>query len=274
MSLGWISSLSAQIYSGTFYECDNSLHDFSDADSQKRREVLDSQDIVDFLLDQGVDINATEDNGFVIQVASAPFTPHKRTTEPHPDHFDHSVRVLNRASRLGYIKMFDHLVSRGADPTRSIALHEACFCKSASRAVAMITHLVQNHNFDVNGTSEPEGVRKVCWNPAIFEGAPLGWAVYRENLLGSGDDTVVEALLALGAEPGDATELAAICGTMTALETLIKAGGSATDALACAVINNKVDAARLCLRYGADRNEVEGTERMSEEMKELLETHK
>lgn len=235
---------------------------------------------MDFLLDQGVDINATEDNGFVIPTARLPppFTPapkDNREQPHHPDHFDHSVRVLNRAAKQGSIEMFDHLVARGADPRRSIALHHACLGKSASQAAAMVSHLVTHHHFDVNGTSEPDGVRKITWwnsGSSPCDAPPLSWALYREQLYGDGEDAVVEALLANGAEPcDDVVETAAAgYGTLSALDLLLKAGGQAAAGLLYAVEHDRLDAARLCLEHGADANAVEMTEDISEETRELL----
>lgn len=84
------------------------------------------------VLEHGVDINATEDSGFAIPVVRPPptnntttATPSKDSQDPNaahhrPDHFDHSLRILNRAAEQGMIAMFDQLVEAllalGAEP--------------------------------------------------------------------------------------------------------------------------------------------------------------
>ncbi|TLD11675.1 hypothetical protein E2P81_ATG10422 [Venturia nashicola] len=69
-----------------------------------------SQAIIDWMLDHGVDINQTDfrrtEDGF-------------RLTGPN----DTSLKVLNSVAARGDIELYDHLIARGADQSRSLALH-------------------------------------------------------------------------------------------------------------------------------------------------------
>lgn len=110
--------------------------------------------------------------------------------------YDDTAEVLNEAASRGDIAMFDHLVSRGAIPSRSIALHTASKCKDFTQSKAMITHLVKKYNFDVNADDLCNGLR---WfnslGPSAPEsGSPLACAVARENV------GAVEALLECDAD--------------------------------------------------------------------------
>ena len=62
------------------------------------------------MLDHGVDINQTDfrrtEDGF-------------RLTGPN----DTSLKVLNSVAARGDIELYDHLIARGADQSRSLALH-------------------------------------------------------------------------------------------------------------------------------------------------------
>lgn len=209
----------------------------------------------------------------ITTAAPGSIAPNKTETEAtHPDHFGHSVCVLNRAANQGYVEMFDHLVSRGANP--------ASLCSAAPRVLRRVrqparchglSHLVQQHEFDANGTSEPDGVHNSCWNPGPYEGSPLNWAVYRGALRGGGEDAVVEALNMNSAEPDeDAIGLAAKYGTLSALELLLGPGGSATEGLIFAVKQNRLDAAQVCLHHGADGHVVGTVNEMSQDVKGLL----
>jgi hypothetical protein len=59
-----------------------------------------------------------------------------------PQIYDKTLGVLNNAATLGDIDLFDYLVSRGADPSKSIALHAAARCPDPVKTKAMILHLV------------------------------------------------------------------------------------------------------------------------------------
>lgn len=92
--------------------------------------------VIDWLFDHGADINQTDssrlDRGF-----------------PLNGSWDYSVHVLSRVAAKGDIAFFDHLVSRGADPSRSFALHCASKNTDTTGAVAMIRHLLDKYNLDI-----------------------------------------------------------------------------------------------------------------------------
>jgi hypothetical protein len=56
--------------------------------------------------------------------------------------------VLNVAAHHGVLDLFDHLVARGADASRSNALHYAASCQDAVKATAMIIHLIETYHRD------------------------------------------------------------------------------------------------------------------------------
>jgi hypothetical protein len=84
---------------------------------------------------------------------------------------DDTVKVLNKAAAQGNIEMFDHLVGRGADPSRSITLHTATQCEDPVKTVAMITHLIEKYRFDVNADEECGGLRSSFGSLPELEGA-------------------------------------------------------------------------------------------------------
>lgn len=63
---------------------------------------------------------------------------------------DNTCVVLNAAAKLGDIYAFDYLVSRGAQPSRSLALHLPTEGPDDGKSVKMIIHLIEKHQFDVN----------------------------------------------------------------------------------------------------------------------------
>jgi len=102
--------------------------------------------------------------------------------------------VLNNAAASGNIELFDHLVSRGADPTKSIALHHAARCKDPAKTKAMITHLVTRHGFDVEADDNATGLRPLD-SLIDYEdwGTPMRFAYLFKN------QAAIEALKEYGA---------------------------------------------------------------------------
>lgn len=83
------------------------------------------------LLDHGADINQTNENrddeGFY----------------RHTGWHDFSLKVLNVIATNGDdIQLFDHLISRGANPHRSMALHRASKCQDPGKSIVMIDYLL------------------------------------------------------------------------------------------------------------------------------------
>ncbi|KAH6666253.1 hypothetical protein B0J14DRAFT_604506 [Halenospora varia] len=146
---------------------------------------LHNLEIIDWLLDNGADPNATMTVGPTCFWTNAGGGQHDDTSE-----------VLNRAAALGDIPMFDHLVIRGAIPSRSIALHTASKCKDSSQAGAMVYHLVQKYNLDVNADDLCRGLRwfHSLGNGPPDSGSPLACAVKNRSV------GAVKALLECGAD--------------------------------------------------------------------------
>lgn len=150
-------------------------------------DVVTSRPTLDFLLDQGADINRSR--------------PTLRTPLSPVGHVDHTVGALNEAARLGDPELFDYLVSRGADPTRSLALHYACGSpEDATRA--MLDHLLTRYGDafgrDVSASDEKPGLRD--YGPQHrprprCSGTPWRYALCHNNLV------ALQYLSARGAKP-------------------------------------------------------------------------
>ena len=106
------------------------------------RDFARDRKTLDWLLDQGVDINRTDtqrlDNGFNLA----------------PGETDRSLHLLNNVAADGNIALFDCLVDRGADPTLSTALHSASACKDPDLSRAMVCHLLDRYGMDINSNSD------------------------------------------------------------------------------------------------------------------------
>jgi ankyrin repeat protein len=159
---------------------------------------------------------------------------------------DYSLKVLNQIAALGDIELFDHLVSHGADPQRSMALHRASKCPDPEKAIAMIDHLLDKHllNIEANNADFLTAI------DSPDAGTPLNLAVHYRNL------ATVKHLLKRGAQPRDAANQCAVMLGATpflpALGPLLEAGADPDDALRVVIRTNDIEAARLCVEAGAD----------------------
>ncbi|XXH00073.1 hypothetical protein Hte_006415 [Hypoxylon texense] len=211
--------------------------------------VFDSRETIDWLLDQGVDINRPDSS---------------RTTngkELYPGEYDHSLGVLNNAAASGDIETFDYLVSRGANPLRSLALHHATRCRDPEKTKAMINHLLNKHHLDINACGDSLGLHEFEFFIHGDDGAALKCAVAHRNM------AAIEELLKNGADPDGAdpngkvprqyTTSRAIgdclhSGWLPALKPLLEGGANSTSALFTAISESNIEAARICLECGAD----------------------
>lgn len=170
---------------------------------------------------------------------------------------DGTLALLNQAAAQGNMAMFDRLVSLGANPSHSLALHYAAASAAAAddkrppgsnAADAVIGHLIQQHGFDVDAEDSCGGLVQLSdFTVSGQEGPPLVRAVCHGNL------PAVRALLRHGADAGQkAVRTAVERDNRAALEALLEAGGDATYACCIAASRAKLDAARVCLRHGAD----------------------
>jgi hypothetical protein len=159
---------------------------------------------------------------------------------------DFSVKVLNNAAARGDTQLFDHLVSRGADPHRSLALHAVSRCKDPGKSRTMIDHLLDKHHMNIEADSR--ALRDLVFSRD--HGTPLHCAVHCRNL------TTLDHLLTRGANPESAVKYAIgnvlFQSYLPALVPLLEAGADATSALASAWETKNVEAARLCLAHGAN----------------------
>ena len=193
--------------------------------------ALDHRPSVEWLIDQGVDINQAE------ETFNASLPKGER---------DQTVAVLQHAARMGDTQLFDYLVSRGADPTKSLALDSACWIGDP----VMIAHLIKKYNFDVNGDDTCGGLRSYR-NRAEHGVFPLEKAVYYERL------GAIEILMENGADKDKALGVAVGNGSQPAdrpepLKMLLDAGADPDKAAEKAVWCNNVKALETCFEYGAD----------------------
>jgi len=201
----------------------------------------DNPEALDWLLDQGVDITRTD--------------IHKTDTgRPLPNNgkrsgsFDYSLKLLNNIAERGDIQLFDHIVSRGADPLRSLALHRASKCANTEKSLAMIDHLLDQHHMDIEAHTRV--LRPLIHYPGD-SGTPLVCAVWYKNI------AAVQHLLNRGANPRSAIQIAigrpsAPHGWLPAVGPLLKAGADVGYTLESAVDRKNLEAAKLCVAYGAD----------------------
>ena len=188
------------------------------------------------MLDQGVDINRTDsqrlDDGFNLA--------HGET--------DSSLHLLNNVAASGDIELFDHLVSRGAKTSLCTALHSASRCVNVETSRAMVCHLLDKHNMDINQNNDD--LRHFI-HDSQDGGSPLCSAILHKNL------AIVHELLKRGARVSSPEWFAVSYavragGFFPALEPLLHAGADATRALKTSVLTRNIDAAKVCLQFGAD----------------------
>lgn len=197
---------------------------------------------MDFFLDHGVDVNTTgefvtRDNDVLRYVGYA--------------HLPKGCTVfLNHAALIGDLEMFDHLVSRGADPARSNALHFAAQHETQDLATmtSLMRHLIEKHGFDIDARDHTGGIpveRTYPVNSSYQPAEPVRWAAYHDNPIS------LQALINLGANPAPAVYDAVTKNHIECLHILLKTGVDASEALALAAKRNHIEAAQLTLEYGA-----------------------
>lgn len=157
------------------------------------------------------------------------------------------MKLLDKVAAKGDIEYFDYLVSRGADPHRSLALHCASECRDPQKTSAVIDHLLDVHKMDIE--ADNEGFRDFIL-AACDRGTPLNSAVYHHNI------PAMRKLLQRGANPEKAVNQVvsgySIRPWMWALGVLLDAGADPNHAFEDAVECFRLEAARVCLKKGAD----------------------
>lgn len=187
------------------------------------------------MLDHGVDINRTNqrrtEDGFALAAPN-----------------DTSLKVLNSVGIQGDIELYDHLIARGADQSRSLALHCATKCQDAAKSTAMIDHLLDKYHMDIEFDNEE---LRDNFQPVGDSGTPLNSAVNHHNL------AAMHKLLARGADPefairGAIGDFTSSEGYLPALCPLLDAGADLARAFDWAVKWGNIEAARICLERGVD----------------------
>ena len=144
--------------------------------------------------------------------------------------------------------MFNDLVSRGADPRLSIALHRASKCQDAATCIAMIDNLLDQHNMDIEGDNE---VFRNRIDYSADSGTPLNCALCYKNI------AAINHLLKRGANPESAVSHSVgtnywRTGFLPALGPLLDAGADPDAALELAATRDDIEAAAICLSRGAN----------------------
>lgn len=197
---------------------------------------MSSPEVLDWLLDRGADITRSDETRRTARGRYRMMGGGK----------DYSLEVLNRAASQGNIEMFEHLVHRGADPSRSLALHRVSECEDSTKISPMIDHLLDKHQLNI----EADNRQFLKTGPRPDFGTPLKVAIYNKNI------DAVRNLLKRGADPKSGVRSAIGSniivreGWLPALDALLDAGADADDAFDHAVDVAKVEAAMLCLNRG------------------------
>ncbi|KAI0120927.1 hypothetical protein BJ170DRAFT_645622 [Xylariales sp. AK1849] len=214
--------------------------DFKSEGHEILEDVVHSRGIIDFLLDQGVDINRP-DQGRSSDGRRLP-------PSASGNCFDKTLGVLNNAAALGDIDLFDYLVFRGADVSKCIALHATARCPNPLKVKNMVTHLVDKYDFDPNADDNAADLRMLPMNADDY-GRPLDFAIRYQNL------AAVQALLQHGADPS-IDDYLHVNNAMTeypaAVERFLDAGADANVVQREAVRRDDVQIARLCLKHKAN----------------------
>lgn len=201
------------------------------------------------MLDHGVDIDRTDPS---------------RTDAGHAPAGlkDSSVKVLSCVAATGDIELYDHLIARGADQSRSLGLHSASRCRDGEKSVAMIHHLLDKYHMDLEFDNE---ILRNHYSCAFDAGTPLKSAVCHRNI------PAIDALLARGAEPDTAFATAIgnhfFEGWLPALAPLLDAGADLANAFDWAVLWGNVEAAKICWERGVDPTNVLRKQRKREAKK-------
>jgi hypothetical protein len=198
------------------------------------RDYATSRPQIDYLLNHGVDISQTDTKR--VDYGGRPGQCH-----------DFSLKHLNNVAAAGDIPLFDHLVARGANPHRSMALHCASKCKDPAKTTAMIEHLLDVYNMNIEANNED---LRDFFHASGDSGTPLNCAVYYQNL------PALQILLQRGANPEVAVNRT-IRDVITeswlpALSPLLDAGANPDWASEAAVDSMNFEAAKMCLEKGAD----------------------
>ncbi|KAH8803451.1 ankyrin repeat-containing domain protein [Xylogone sp. PMI_703] len=190
--------------------------------------VIDQREVLDWLLDHGLDINRRGNRELV--------RGHNK------EYGDRTVAVLDLAAAKGNIDLFDYLVARGAKFAQSNALVRAT---ASQNAAAMITHLVDTYHFDVNASDECGGLNEQApW--IVTPVYPLNYAVTYDNI------PAIETLLKYGADIQWADSIAIGKKNIPALKLLLEAGADPSRNLCYTIRKDFLEGAQLCLEYGGD----------------------
>ncbi|EGP90937.1 uncharacterized protein MYCGRDRAFT_102079 [Zymoseptoria tritici IPO323] len=202
--------------------------------------------VLDWLLDQGVDINRTDCRRLDCGSHLA------------EDEYDDSLHVLNQVAANGDIILLRYLVARGADLTKSVALHAVSRCHDLAASLPMLSYLLDEQHLDID--TDNDEFRYLNNNHEKDIGTPLCLAIYERNL------PVALELIARGAnvhkfggrgcEPvkkaiGETRDLENGC-LLPVIRPLIAAGVDASYAMEHAIIVLRLEPAKLLLQCGAD----------------------
>jgi hypothetical protein len=159
---------------------------------------------------------------------------------------------LDKAAAVGDVDLFNRLVSQGADPSRSEALHRASKCHDEAKSVAMVSCLIDRYNMSTDAelyAAYDDGLDR-----GAEEGTPLCCAIFNRNM------PVVTELLRRGGYQQDLdSAISTAVGDPRieyfepALLLLLEVGGAdAQQVLRESIFRDNLSAAALGLKYGAN----------------------
>lgn len=200
-----------------------------------RRDFSHDREALYWLLDYGADINRTDEDRQDSDL-------HRRLR----GHHDYSLKVLNRIAARGDTQLFNDLVSRGADPRRSIALHRVSECQDAATCIAMIDKLLDKHHMAIEADNDVFHDRIDYMQDSE---TPLNCALYYENI------AAVNHLLKRRANPKSAvSHSVGMCywrgEFLPALGPLLDAGADPDAALELTATRDDIKAAAIYLSRG------------------------
>ncbi|KAF4631490.1 hypothetical protein G7Y89_g6641 [Cudoniella acicularis] len=202
--------------------------------------ILRNKEVLDWLLDQGVDINRGSNNIL--------YEPTGKDSGCR----DNTVEVLNKAAEYGDIELFSYLVFCGAKPSQGNALHEVSWCDDPHRGVAIATYLIKTQHMNINASSASGSLNTIFNRRHNFGSlSPLEAAVLYSDSA-SAAISVAKLLLENRAVLGRAVRIAIEEKLFQGLRLVLESGADPTEILHDAILENYFKGVKVCLEYGGD----------------------
>jgi ankyrin repeat protein len=164
---------------------------------------------------------------------------------------DASLHLLDKVAALGDVELFNKLVSLGADPLKSEALHRASKCHDEAKSIAMVSCLIDRHRMSLK--AELHAGYCDVFDRGAENGTPLCSAIYNRNM-----PVVAELVRRSKSEDLWSSISTAVGGPRIqynepALLLLLDLGGvDSQKVLYEAILRDNFRAATISLEHGAD----------------------